>query len=68
MSQLEVLAPRLQLGVTGPSRRYLERARDLFQQQGIDVIAGVPEGDPNVLVDQYLNGTLVTGENTCDHD
>jgi predicted Fe-Mo cluster-binding NifX family protein len=44
------------------------RARDLFQQQGIDVIAGVPEGDPKVLVDQYLNGTLVTGENTCDHD
>lgn len=43
------------------------RAQSLFAEQGITVITGAPVEAPEVLVRAYLNATLVTGENTCDH-
>jgi len=43
------------------------RAQGLFEDQGIRVIIGAPNGDPRSLVESYLNGTLESGENICDH-
>ena len=43
------------------------RARSLFQEASIDVLAGAPPESATELVRQYLDGTLATGENTCDH-
>jgi len=43
------------------------RAQDLFCQHGIEVILGADAGAPEVLVQDYLAGTLVTGPNVCDH-
>jgi predicted Fe-Mo cluster-binding NifX family protein len=43
------------------------RAQDLFCQHDIQVIAGAEARAPEALVDAYLAGTLVTGENVCDH-
>ncbi|NLW25369.1 MAG: ATPase [Clostridia bacterium] len=44
-----------------------QRARSLFEQQGVKVIVGVPAGKPEDIVDDYLNNRLVTGHNACDH-
>jgi len=44
-----------------------QRAHGLFAEQGIQVIIGAPAEAPEKLVADYLGGTLVTGENTCDH-
>lgn len=44
-----------------------QRAQALFAQNGIGVIVGAPSEAPETLVDQYLKGTLATGENLCDH-
>jgi predicted Fe-Mo cluster-binding NifX family protein len=43
------------------------RAIDLFEQNGIHVIIGAPALEPEELVKSYLNNTLVTGGNVCDH-
>jgi len=43
------------------------RAEELFAQNGIRVVAGAPCEKPDVLVAQYLAGSLAVGENTCDH-
>lgn len=43
------------------------RAQSLFAQYGIKVIAGVATADPHRAVEEYLNGTLAAGENSCDH-
>jgi len=43
------------------------RALDLFSQKGIQVAVGAPSAPPETLVDQYLQGTLITGQNICDH-
>lgn len=43
------------------------RAHALFQAAGIDVLTGAQEETPKALVNQYLNGGLVTGPNACDH-
>ncbi|MBE0565257.1 MAG: NifB/NifX family molybdenum-iron cluster-binding protein [Krumholzibacteria bacterium] len=44
-----------------------QRARDLFSQQGIEVIVGAPSRSPEALVADYLAGALRAGENLCDH-
>lgn len=44
-----------------------QRALGFFAQQGIRVVTGAPNLEPEVLVQQYLAGTLVTGPNVCDH-
>jgi len=43
------------------------RAQDLFAQQGIQVISGVSASEPKALVEHYLEGKLVSGENKCSH-
>lgn len=43
------------------------RAQQLFAQQGVAVIIGAPVGDPKQLVEEYLAGSLKTGDNVCDH-
>ena len=43
------------------------RAQALFDENGIKVVTGAPADSPESLVAQYLNQTLVTGENICDH-
>ena len=43
------------------------RALGLFEEKGIRVVTGAPEMDPEEAVNQYLAGTLVTGQNVCDH-
>ena len=43
------------------------RAKDLFAEQGVEVVVGARAGDPEQVVRSYLSGTLVTGDNVCDH-
>ena len=43
------------------------RAQALFQESRIQVIIGAPEGDPEQIVLAYIQGTLATGDNVCDH-
>ena len=44
-----------------------QRAIELFQQAGIQVIVGAPVDAPENLINSYLNQTLITGGNVCDH-
>ncbi len=43
------------------------RAQQLFTEQGVTVVTGASAASPEALVNQYLEGALVTGENVCDH-
>ncbi|MGA1791786.1 MAG: P-loop NTPase, partial [bacterium] len=43
------------------------RAQNLFAQNGIKVVTGASCEAPDALVNAYLEGTLRTGENICDH-
>jgi len=44
-----------------------QRAQQLFAQNEIDVVIGAQAGTPEELISAYLQNTLVTGENICDH-
>lgn len=43
------------------------RAQELFAERGIKVVTGAAGGTPEELVQAFLNGTLETGDNVCDH-
>jgi predicted Fe-Mo cluster-binding NifX family protein len=43
------------------------RALDIFGQNRIQVVIGVPEIEPETAVKEFLKGTLNTGDNICDH-
>jgi predicted Fe-Mo cluster-binding NifX family protein len=43
------------------------RALNLFEQNGIKVVTGASAGEPEELVRSYLDDTLATGVNVCDH-
>lgn len=43
------------------------RALQLFAQQGIKVLTGAPALPPEELVTQYMENSLQTGTNVCDH-
>ena len=43
------------------------RALGLFSEKGIQVTVGAPSFPPEPLVEQYLKGTLIAGQNICDH-
>lgn len=43
------------------------RAQELFVQNGICVIVGAPGKETTELAQDYLNGSLVSGDNVCDH-
>jgi ATP-binding protein involved in chromosome partitioning len=44
-----------------------QRALKMFTEQGIKVVTGAPNLPPEVLVQNYLAGSLATGPNVCDH-
>ncbi len=44
------------------------RAHSLFQTASIEVLTGASSETAATLVQQYLDGKLVTGANGCDHD
>jgi len=44
-----------------------QRAISIFNQNKINVYTGAPAKRPEELVRDFLNGTLVTTENLCDH-
>jgi Mrp family chromosome partitioning ATPase/predicted Fe-Mo cluster-binding NifX family protein len=44
-----------------------EKAQGLLRENGIEVIVGVPPEAPESLARRYLEGTLVSGANICDH-
>lgn len=44
-----------------------QRAQQLFAQNGIQVVIGAQSGNPEEIVSAYLQSTLVTGDNICDH-
>jgi predicted Fe-Mo cluster-binding NifX family protein len=44
-----------------------QRAQQLFAQSGVKVVVGAPAEAPERIVESYLKGTLVSGENFCDH-
>jgi predicted Fe-Mo cluster-binding NifX family protein len=43
------------------------RAQQLFAQQSIQVLVGAPSEEPEAIARAFLDGTLQTGENVCDH-
>jgi len=43
------------------------KARQLFESSNIKVVLGVSVESPENIVKKYLEGTLRTGENPCDH-
>ncbi len=43
------------------------RAQQFFAQYGISVVVGATQGTPQEIVDAYLQGTLESGANVCDH-
>ena len=43
------------------------RAQMLFNQNGIKVVTGAMETDPEKLVTDYAGGVLETGDNMCSH-
>jgi len=42
------------------------RATNLFEQLGIEVIAGI-SGNVDEVIEKYLKGELETAESTCEH-
>ena len=43
------------------------RAQQLFADSDIEVLCGAAAEQPESLVEQYLKGDLVLGQNVCDH-
>lgn len=43
------------------------RAQMLFEHNGVKVVTGAQETDPEKLVRDYAGGVLETGDNLCDH-
>lgn len=44
-----------------------QRAQQLFAQNQIQVIVGAPADSPEKLVEAYLQNSLQSGPNLCDH-
>jgi len=43
------------------------KARQMFDDMGIDVVTGAPEAEPASVVRSHLDGTLESGDNACGH-
>jgi ATP-binding protein involved in chromosome partitioning len=43
------------------------RAQGLFAERGIKVITGASSDEPEKLVMNFMKGSLMTGDNVCDH-
>ncbi|NOY75075.1 MAG: ATPase [Kiritimatiellaeota bacterium] len=44
-----------------------QRAQQLFAANEIEVLVGASALEPETLVKAYIDGSLVTGDNICDH-
>ena len=44
-----------------------ERAKTFFKSFGVDVVDGVPDMEPRLLVESFVTNTLPEGKNFCDH-
>ena len=44
-----------------------QRAQQLFAQNGVKVVVGAPAETPEILISAFLNNSLETGQNACDH-
>ena len=44
-----------------------QRAQQLFTQNDIKVVIGAPAQTPDEIIMAYLDGTLQSGDNICDH-
>ncbi|MBL8968071.1 MAG: dinitrogenase iron-molybdenum cofactor biosynthesis protein [Spirochaetaceae bacterium] len=44
-----------------------QNARNLFAKNRIEVVVGAPSEPSEKIVKLFLEGTLVTGANSCDH-
>ena len=44
-----------------------QKAQQLFAENGVTIVVGAPNELPRKVVEDYLNGTLVTTANSCDH-
>ncbi len=44
-----------------------QRAQGIFAESGVKVVVGAQSAEAESVVMAYLNGTLETGENVCDH-
>ena len=44
-----------------------QRAQQLFAEKGIRVVYGIPADTPETVVKAFLDGTIVSGKNLCDH-
>lgn len=44
-----------------------QRAQQLFADSGIQVVVGAPAETPENIVQAYVSGALVSGQNLCDH-
>ncbi|MCL4204130.1 MAG: NifB/NifX family molybdenum-iron cluster-binding protein [Pirellulaceae bacterium] len=44
-----------------------QRAQQLFGDAGIQVVVGADSETPAELVEAYLDGSLTSGQNPCDH-
>lgn len=44
-----------------------QRAQQLFNQNNVQVVVGALVDSPENLAVAYMNNTLQTGQNTCDH-
>ena len=45
-----------------------EKAKELFRHENIQVFVGADAKTPRELVEDFLKNSLVTGENSCNHD
>ncbi|MCP4632190.1 MAG: ATPase [candidate division Zixibacteria bacterium] len=43
------------------------RAQQFFKQYGVDVVVGAYPDTPENIVSAYMNNSLQTGQNVCDH-
>ncbi len=44
------------------------RAIDLFAARGVEVVLGAPSTSPREAAEAFLEGRLLTGPSSCDHD
>lgn len=44
-----------------------EKAKNIFNQENIKVVVGAEIKEPRKLIEEYLNGSLATGANSCNH-
>ena len=44
-----------------------EKAKVLFKKENVDLLVGATKKEPRQLVEDYIKGELVIGQNSCNH-